>query len=74
MTASAPGATTPLPDAAPAQRRILTVLVAGTAMITDAVPLTTPARAQGLVEVSIATGGLRSFVLLPAIAATAKSR
>jgi MFS family permease len=73
-------------------------LVAGTAIITDAVPLETRARTQGLVDVSIAVagaggglasgvvvdvasysalsfvGGLLALAIVPAIAASARSR
>jgi MFS family permease len=73
-------------------------LVSGTAIITDAVPLETRARTQGLVDVSIAiagaggglmsgvvvdmagystlslAGGLLALAILPAIAASARSR
>jgi MFS family permease len=43
-------------------------LVSGTAMITDAVPLATRAKTQGMVDVSIAsaTGGLASGSVAPA--------
>ncbi|MFC7728241.1 MFS transporter [Actinomadura keratinilytica] len=73
-------------------------LVSGTAIITDAVPLATRAKTQGMVDVSIAVagatgglasgvvvaaagytvlalaGGVLSLLLLPAIAAVARSR